>query len=411
MYFKQGKCGIHIRARMAIVLVLCSTVFSIGTVLAGPKGAVGDLYVADYGNSRIMQVDYITGVVSDFITTGIKKPADICFGPNGNLFVANLGVVTEHDGNTGEFIGVFASEGMRVPDALRFESNGYLLVHNFGDGVGTGFITEYDTSGSFVRTVATGLSSGANALELGSDGNLYISNWEDRSIDQYSPDGIKLAQFAKGGLDIPQGHIFGGDNNNLFVVSLGSNTVVEFDGSTGEFISTFISTHLDTPEDIVFDRDGNIWVANFDSNDINEFDGTTGAWIRRVTWFRNPLSITVKPALAECLTMSVSSLKSGKDAIWSISGATPGSSVAVVVGYEKGTTIFNGQFGYCATFNIQDINQKRRIGVVVADQNGNASLIRKVPRYGEGLFVLTQAAEQGTCPDECVSNLDIQVVQ
>ena len=113
----------------------------------------------------------------------------------------------------------------------------------------------------------------------------------------------------------------------------------------------------------------------------------------------------------DCLTMTVSTLAAGQNATWKVSGATAGSRVAVVFGKQPGSTILNGQFGYCASFGIKGVNANSVVGTAIADNTGSISIMKKVPAGTSGLTVLTQAAEQGTCPDECISNLDTQVIQ
>jgi hypothetical protein len=47
----------------------------------------------------------------------------------------------------------------------------------------------------------------------------------------------------------------------------------------------------------------------------------------------------------------------------------------------------------------------------VADGGGNATASKTIPGNVAGLRVLMQAAMQGTCPDECMSNLLDMIVQ
>jgi len=112
-----------------------------------------------------------------------------------------------------------------------------------------------------------------------------------------------------------------------------------------------------------------------------------------------------------CLTMVVSTLRQGMNASWDVSGATPGARVAVVWGLQLGTTVVNGQFGYCATFGIKGVNSSKVVGTKVANGSGNATISKNIPGGTSGLTVHTQAAEQNTCPDECLSDVDTQVIQ
>ncbi len=113
---------------------------------------------------------------------------------------------------------------------------------------------------------------------------------------------------------------------------------------------------------------------------------------------------------ADCLTMTVSNLVAGSSADWDVSGATVGERVAVVYGHNDGTTAVNGTFGYCATFDIKGVNASQVICQKNADAAGEISCSKTIPAGASGVRVLSQAAERNTCPDECVSNLDDQVI-
>jgi len=379
---------------------------------AGPKGAVGDLYMVDFSDKKVVQIDAATGlVVGDFVTTNFNYPVEARFGPNGNLFVATYldSTITEFDGNTGEFIRVFASEGLDEPLGLRFKSNGHLIVANGRSNN----ITEYDSSGTWIGTLQSSYQGSSLGIDFGPDGNLYASNDKTQSINRYTDDGAFLNIFAQGDeLGRAYGHTFGGPNNNLFVIT---NKVLEYDGLTGDFLGIFaFGSLLRNPIGITFGPMGNIWVTNNDSSNygsVTELDAVTGEVILTVTGFNSPWGITVKPEPAHCLSMDVSVLTGGQDALWDVSGATPGSLVAVVYGFQAGSTVISGQSGFCATFGIDGIGLNQVVGSSVADGSGNAMINKFIPAQASGLTVLTQAAEQGTCPDECVSGVDTQVVQ
>lgn len=113
---------------------------------------------------------------------------------------------------------------------------------------------------------------------------------------------------------------------------------------------------------------------------------------------------------ADCLNLTVNALVAGSTGIWDVSGATPGAEVAVVYGHNPGNTAINGYAGYCADFGINGVNQNRVICRRNADGAGNVSCRKTLPNGISGVRVLSQAAEKGTCPNICMSNLDDQVV-
>jgi hypothetical protein len=110
-----------------------------------------------------------------------------------------------------------------------------------------------------------------------------------------------------------------------------------------------------------------------------------------------------------CLEMTLSNFNAGTVARWDITGGTDGHLVAVVWGTNEGETLINGQFGFCATFDIQGVNQNRVVGTATIS-GGAATVTRRIPNGTTGLTILTQAAESGTCPNECMSDAISEVV-
>jgi subtilisin family serine protease len=108
---------------------------------------------------------------------------------------------------------------------------------------------------------------------------------------------------------------------------------------------------------------------------------------------------------SDCITLSVANLVAGQSATWTVTGVTPGVRAAVVWGTQGGTTNVNNYAGYCCTFDIQGVNNSKLIGQPTANGGGVATVSKSVPNNVSGLKVLMQAAEQNTCPNECVSNL------
>lgn len=111
-----------------------------------------------------------------------------------------------------------------------------------------------------------------------------------------------------------------------------------------------------------------------------------------------------------CIEMQVSGLVAGQEATWDISGAPPFSSGVVVWGTRAGSTVVNGNFGYCATFDIDEVNQNRVVGHWEADGSGVSRVVRLVHYSLAGRTIHTQAAVRFTCPDECMSDVDEQTI-
>jgi DNA-binding beta-propeller fold protein YncE len=69
----------------------------------------------------------------------------------------------------------------------------------------------------------------------------------------------------------------------LYVASEYNNEVLRFDGTTGAFVSVFVtagSGGISGPSGMTFGPDGNLYVSGRNSASVVEYDGTTGAYIR-----------------------------------------------------------------------------------------------------------------------------------
>jgi DNA-binding beta-propeller fold protein YncE len=193
--------------------------------------------VAALGTNTILHYDYDGQMGSNrtaFITDpGMNGPAGMVFGPDGNLYVTSLNnsSVLRYDGQTGD----------PLP----------------ADG---------QTGAIFVPPQSGGLSR-AGGIVFGPDGNLYVSSEASNQVMRYDgttgdplpADGQTGAIFVPNDpsnphLNQPAGMVFGPDSN-LYVASIQTNSVIRFDGTTGDYIDDFIppgSGGLARPRDITF---------------------------------------------------------------------------------------------------------------------------------------------------------------
>lgn len=206
-----------------------------------------------------------------------------------------------------------------------------------------------------------------------------------------------------------QGNLFGHDlvSDTIYSITLGSCTTstlvsLPFDSNFGQGLTANSGT-------------GQCYHVAFNNSafqaELYEFDA--GGSYNLVGAF-SVLQIAgadVEEGAGSCLQMTVSTLIAGTSGNWNVSGGTPGGRFSIPYGNRPGTSRVNGTLGYCATFDFAGLNASKTVCKNKSfDGSGNGSCRVPIPANARGVRVLSQAAEAGTCPNECVSNLDDQVV-
>lgn len=130
-------------------------------------------------------------------------------GPDGNVYLAGASsdFVLRIDGQTGEFIDVFASGGgLSQTRGSVFNALGDLLVASWGSGE----ILRYDgITGEFLDVFASGPQlTSPNRLVFGPDGLLYVSDEFSGRILRYNGDSGAFVDVFAAGLPSPVGMVF-----------------------------------------------------------------------------------------------------------------------------------------------------------------------------------------------------------
>ncbi len=114
-----------------------------------------------------------------------------------------------------------------------------------------------------------------------------------------------------------------------------------------------------------------------------------------------------------CLQLNVQNLVANQNATFTIIGGERGYLGITVYGLRAGNTTVKNYADFCATFGIKDLNQNKTIGPTNKhfDADGQITFDINIPAHLTGQHLFFQSAQQGTCPDECTSNLLELVVQ
>ncbi len=138
------------------------------------------------------------------------------------------------------------------------------------------------------------------------------------------------------------------------------------------------------------------------------------AFIKSAAWgeHRQMSIVDVMKFDCSCLGTRVENFRRGEMARISVVGGTPGASAITVYGIHLGETNLDHYANYCATFGIGFVSRKRIVGSTNRrfDQNGEMHFRVKVPDGPHSRQVFFQSAQEGTCPEQCVSNVvDVRI--
>jgi hypothetical protein len=186
----------------------------------------GQLLVASQGNNRILRYNTVTGAfLNEFASNqntpgaNMAGPADIQFGPGGNLYVANFnGSSVDRFSPGGASLGPFTSGGSIAGTAsFAFGPDGNLYVGSFGSGT----IERYNgVTGVFESNFATGLATPSGLVFNGTD--LWFVDLFQHTVNRYSAGGTLLSSFSTGANSFPSHLLFTNDasNNPILLVAL-----------------------------------------------------------------------------------------------------------------------------------------------------------------------------------------------
>jgi DNA-binding beta-propeller fold protein YncE len=132
----------------------------------------------------------------------------------------------------------------------------------------------------------------AHGQGAGNGSYLLVSDYDTNSVLRYdAATGAFVDEFVprhSGGLNQPQGLVFGPHDGNLHVASgeLSPSdqhtAVLRYDGATGAFIDEFANSgSIDGPHAVIFGPDGHLYVAQGlgSAGEVVRYHGTTGAFM------------------------------------------------------------------------------------------------------------------------------------
>ena len=177
------------------------TPVSTGTLtLSGPGGVavdgIGNVYIADTGNNRIVEVPVLKGVRASASSSALsisagsvalKSPGGVAVDGIGNVYIADTGnnrivQVPNVSGTLSTSAAAAYGTGLSAPLALTVDLNGNVFIADTGNGVVERLAPPL-ASGTQLNVV-TGLSS-PSAIVTDASGSLYVVNKGTASVEKF----------------------------------------------------------------------------------------------------------------------------------------------------------------------------------------------------------------------------------
>ncbi|MEO7029583.1 MAG: hypothetical protein ABI147_09300 [Acidobacteriaceae bacterium] len=238
----------------------------------------------------------LNGVLSGFTAQGtpfsasgfgvgtLSQSFGLTIDPNGSIWVSSenmpqhggtFGSVSKFAGSAsgtpGQLIATFSDPGLDFPDALSADTNGNILIANYGNSTAS----VYSNTGA---VVSGGLGAGNLSFPTGvaadSTHGLWLANQSDGSITHLAADGTLLAHLAccNGASAIAVDAL-----GNAWVADFFSGAVTEVSAAGTATLTTTKMGGLTSPIALVIDGAQDIWVSNYLGASITHLAGNASA--------------------------------------------------------------------------------------------------------------------------------------
>jgi tripartite motif-containing protein 71 len=230
--------------------------------LKGPYGiaidAVGNLFVADYGNNRVEKFSSQGSYLGQI--NGVYQAQAVAVDQSGNVYAAEYrnNTVGKYS-NDCSFLSQVGGSFYFMPNGLATDSLEDVLISGGGNG-----IQKFDENGVFV----TNLRGATGAMALDQADNLFVAEFWGYDVVELDRNGNYVTNFSQGIIGHPTG-IALDPLGDILVTDAGYGNRVDVFSSSGGYLTSF--PVFGVPEGVAIDKSGNVYVVDWSGNSIDVY--------------------------------------------------------------------------------------------------------------------------------------------
>jgi sugar lactone lactonase YvrE len=266
------------------------------------------LYVSNFATSTVTvyKADQQDPSPIETLTDGIVAPQALWIDTAGTLYVSNdfgqnnpyADTVTEFAPGTQSPTKVLT--GLDFPSAIAVDSRGTVYVQDYSN------LEVYENGSTTPTRAITGQGDGASALAIDDHDNVYalVQTFRGQNEECYSYV-VKIARGASGGKLTGISVLGCGDglaldsHENLYLAEYGDHnqSKIKVYPPGGKTPIRIITSSLNAPQRLAFDRDGELFVPNDNTSSVSVFAAGGSKPINRITKdLANPFDVAISPA-------------------------------------------------------------------------------------------------------------------
>jgi len=245
------------------------------STLYNPSGAAvdgsGNVYIADYGNSRVLKEALSAGIYSESTvpTSSLNGPQGVSVDGSGNLYIADSGNnrVLKETLSAGSYTeSTLPTSALNWPSGIAVDGSGNVYIADTGNNR---VLIETLSVGSYTESTApTSALDYPSGVVVDGGGNIYIADSGNNRVlvETLSAGSYTESTVPTSALNYP-GAITEDGRGNIYIADSGNSRVLKETLSAGSYTESIVPTSsLNWPSGVALSGSGNVYIADSGNN-------------------------------------------------------------------------------------------------------------------------------------------------